>query len=263
MPLPAEIKQFSAQYFEDQAPMHRFFVPPETIEQNRVVITGIQARQVREVLRLSTEDHIVVLDNTGLEYRVKLVDINNDNVEGEVLESYTCPNEPAIRLTLYQALLKGNKFEFVLQKCTEIGVIGFVPIICDRCISSKPSDLRLERWERIIVEASEQSRRGRLPCLQPAVSFNRACNMADGLSLLPWEGESNIGIRKALRDWPSSNVMELRVFIGPEGGFSAQEVEYARDRGIVPITLGDRILRAETAGLVTAAALLYEYGELG
>ena len=137
---------------------------------NRVVITGTQAHQMREVLRLGTGDHIAVLDNTGLEYRVKLVDIKYGGVEGEVIESYPCPNEPDLRLTLYQALLKGNKFEFVLQKCTEIGISEFVPIICDRCISSRPSDLRFRRWERVIIEASEQSRRGRLPWLQPAVS---------------------------------------------------------------------------------------------
>ncbi len=152
----------------------------------------------------------------------------------------------------------------ILQKCTEMGVVGFVPIISEHCITSSPSRSRISRWERIIVEAAEQSGRGIIPRLNPAARFEEACAEADGFSLLPWEGEEDIGIRAALQAGSSADgAARLNIFVGAEGGFSTREVELARSKRLVPVTLGKHILRAETAGMVAIAAVLYEYGELG
>ena len=244
--------------------MHRFFIPPERIDQDRIIITERQAHQLKDVLRLKVGDRIIVLDDSGLEYQVRIVDIKSTATIVEVVERYPCPNEPKIKITLYQALLKGNKFDFTLQKCTEVGIVGFVPIVCQRCVIGNPSRSRINRWQRIIREAAEQSRRGRLPRLHPTVEFIEACEGAKGISLLPWEGEKLMGLKAALREWESdSDATSLNVFVGPEGGFTAQEIEFARRKGIVPISLGKRILRAETAGLVASTAILYEYGDLG
>jgi len=241
--------------------MHRFFIPPDWINDERVVIAGNQAHQIKDVLRLKVGDQITVLDNTGLEYRVSLVDITKGMATGKVLECRCCPNEPGVEIILYQAVLKGNKFDFVLQKCTEIGVAGFVPILCERCVAGSPSGTRIDRWHQIIIEAAEQSSRGKIPLLYPALDFRQACEDAKGFSLLPWEEEGNRGIKMAITDARDAN--RLNVFIGPEGGFTRGEVDFAGSRGIMPVTLGKRILRAETAGSVAAVAILYERDELG
>ena len=248
--------------------MHRFFIPPEWIDQEIVVIRGKLVHQIRNVLRLRGGDHIVVLDDTGWEYKAELARVSRDHVEGVIGEKRLAA-EPGTRITLYQAMLKSNKFEFILQKCTELGVSGFVPVICERCVAGRPRDKRVERWYNIIVEAAEQSRRGRLPTLEPALPFEKACQSAIGLSLLAWEREKASGLRSVLRSEiyrkriiSEKHYLSVNLFIGPEGGFSPLEVEFARDCGITPISLGGRVVRSETAGLVAATAIFYECGDL-
>jgi 16S rRNA (uracil1498-N3)-methyltransferase len=213
------------------------------------------------VLRLKKGDHIVVLDDTGWEYDVELSAISQERIEGKVTGKALASGEPRTRIILYQALLKGSSFELVLQKCTEIGVAGFVPVISGRCVAGEPAGSRITRWQDIILEAAQQSRRGRLPVLHDVVSFRGACDSVEGISFLPWEGEHEKGIRDVLLGISNSDsVPEINIFIGPEGGFSGEEVDYARSRGITPVSLGGRILKAETAGLVAGALTLYELG---
>jgi 16S rRNA (uracil1498-N3)-methyltransferase len=138
--------------------MHRFFIPPEWIDQEMVVIRGKLVHQIRNVLRLRGGDHIVLLDNTGWEYEAELAMVTRDQVKGVIFEKRPAA-EPGVRITLYQALPKRSKFEFILQKCTELGVSGFVPVICERCVADRPRDKRVERWHSIIVESAEQSLR--------------------------------------------------------------------------------------------------------
>ena len=246
--------------------MHRFFIPPEWIDGNRVVMRGRQVHQLRDVLRLGGGDRIAVLDGSGREYQVELEKVDRGSASG-IVTAVSTTAEPRTRITLYQALLKASRFEFIVQKCTELGVARFVPVLCQRCVVKGPdaaSERKLERWRRIIVEAAEQSGRGRLPVLEPAVTFEQACQSAAGFSLLPWEGEEGLGLRAALHgelargDGPLS----VSLFVGPEGGFEPSEVEFARSCGVIPVTLGSRVLRAETAGLVAASAILYECGDL-
>ena len=274
--------------------MHRFFIPSEWIDQDRVVIKGRQVHQLRDVLRLMGGDRIAVLDNTGLEYEVELERVDRGHASG-VVRGVSSVAEPRTGVTVYQALLKGSKFEFIIQKCTELGVAGFVPMLCERCAVQEingVSGSKLERWRRIIVEAAEQSGRGKLPVLEPVAPFEQACQSAVGLSLLPWEEEKTLGLRAALqgeinrqvsrgaalqrKGAPTEGIrangidllpeqedsLSVNLFIGPEGGFTHSEVELARGCGIVPVTLGSRVLRAETAGLVAASAVFYECGDL-
>jgi len=238
--------------------MHRFFIPPERIDKGNVSITGGQAHQMREVLRLKSGDRVVVLDNSGMEYQVELRDITRERVYGKVIEQGLCQNEPEIKITLYQTLLKHDKFELVLQKCTEVGVSRFVPIICERCVVDVPSQSRFDRWRKILTEAAEQSKRGKTPDLDQAIDLKQACEEVDGLSLMPWEQEAGDGIKSTIKKFVDEK--HVNIFIGPEGGFTPDEVEFARGKGIIPITLGKRILRAETAGVVTTSILMYEFG---
>jgi 16S rRNA (uracil1498-N3)-methyltransferase len=246
--------------------MHRFFVPPHSIKESRVALRGTIVHQIRDVLRMRPGDEIVLLDNSGFAHRVELVTIDRDAVRGRVIEKWKLETEPQARITLYQGLLKGQKFEWVLQKGTEIGVVAFVPMLTARCVVStvnEVSDARVERWERIIVEAAEQAGRAVLPHLASAVLFAHSCEQAGraGLALIPWEGERSRGLREALQGVPKSK--EIGLFIGPEGGFTEEEIAMAQERGVMPVSLGPRILRAETAGLVAASAILYELGDLG
>lgn len=243
--------------------MHRLFVLPEYIHGNRIVITDQQAHQLKQVLRFKRGDQLIVLDNTGREHLISVVNITNKQVVGEVVATRWNTNELGIKLVLYQALLKGDKFEMVLQKCTELGVNAFVPIICDRCVVGIPGHSKLNRWRKIIAEAAEQAGRGKLPHLHDVTNFGDACKQAEGKSLLPWEGEKVVGIRSVLKSVQREDLPGLNIFVGPEGGFSDEEVEFARSRGVIPVTLGKLMLRAETAGLVATSAVLYEYGELG
>lgn len=245
--------------------MHRFFVSPDQFEDDKVTITGPAVHHIQNVLRLGPGDRIVVLDNAGWEREVEIVEVGREQVVGRVLSKKLAAGEPRTKISLYQGVLKSRNFEFVLQKGTELGIVEFVPLISQRCVIAGLDDVNKKRgrWQRIIREAAQQSRRGRLPKLQSAMLFPQACERAKGtggLSLMPWEEEKRANPKLVLEkeDKPFS----INLFIGPEGGFTFDEVTLAQRYGIVPITLGPRILRAETAGLVATAAILYELGDL-
>jgi 16S rRNA (uracil1498-N3)-methyltransferase len=239
--------------------MQRFFVNKQCIDHESIILEGDIVHQIRNVLRLQSGERIVIFDNDGLEYTVILDKVEKDQVKGTICHTRQTV-EPDIKITLYQALLKSDHFEFVLQKCTEIGVSIFVPVVCERCVARKPSANKIQRWEKVIKEATEQSGRGILPVLKPAISFDNACHSLEGLSLIAGIGLDSIKLSHVLR----SNIPHstINMFIGPEGGFTFDEEESARQCGIQKITLGPRVLRAETASLVAATAIFYEYGEL-
>jgi 16S rRNA (uracil1498-N3)-methyltransferase len=253
--------------------MHRFFVPPSWIQGNGVTITGPQARQIAHILRMHPDDVVIVLDNSGWEIETRLISVEGQAVCGEVLRRRLASSEPRTKISLYQGVLRGRHFEFVLQKGTELGVVEFVPAITERCVVSDlvAVEKKRGRWEWIIQEAAEQCRRGRKPSLRPATLFPRACEEArqrGGLSLIPWEEEGHTSLRELLRDAPSGSTrgwppISVNLFVGPEGGFSRAEIELARRYNLTPVTLGPRTFRAETAGLVAATAILYELGDLG
>ena len=244
--------------------MHRFFLPEDRAIQDTVAISGSLAHRLHNVLRLGAGDRIVVLDNSGWEYEVELKAVHQDMAEGTVIGKALSAGEPACKITLYQALLKGSSFEVVLQKCTEIGVSSFVPVVCDRCVAVSPGSSRVDRWRKVILEAAQQSRRGKLALLHPAAQFQQACESAGGVSVLLWEGEESRGFKGVLRELLASGPPdEVNIFVGPEGGFTSEEVDIARGCGIAVAGMGHRILRAQTAGLVAAAIAFYELGEIG
>lgn len=243
--------------------MHRFFIPPEWITPEGVLLKYETARQIIQVLRLRSEQRIVVLDNFGMEYELELLEVGAREARARVVEKRPCGAEPRTTLTMYLGLTQREKFEWMLQKCTEIGAAQFVPVISSRSIvqDARDADKKLERWRTIVREAAEQSHRGRVPTVQPAVSFTQALKMpgADSLALMAWEGEHALGLRDALRQRGERGVA---LFIGPEGGYSGEEAEQAMTAGVSPISLGARVLRMETAAVVAAALTLYELGDM-
>ncbi len=244
--------------------MHRFFVSPEQLTGRHVHFDADQAHQMRRVLRLRPGDRVLVLDGRQWQYDVTLEEVRNVRAVGRLGERAAAAGEPAARLTLYQSLLRREKFEWVLQKGTELGVAAFVPVITRRSLVRDAEDVtpeKLLRWRRIMKEAAEQSGRGRLPELSLPLPFDAALAAAGRPAVIAWEGESVVNLREALGSRLSG--AEVALFVGPEGGYEPDEIAAAREAGVVPFTLGRRVLRTETAAIVGVALLLHELGEMG
>lgn len=246
--------------------MHRFFVTEENLRGKQVVFTGRQAHQIRNVLRMKSGDHVIVLDNTGCEYTVILTKVGRQNVVGEIVSKQQVQAEPRTQITLYQSLLAREKFEWVLQKCTEVGVTSFVPMVTERSIVRRTDAItshKLSRWRDIITEAAEQSGRGRIPQLDAPVDFvDAVCRLSDfDRCLISSPAATGSSIREILQTGGTEPVA-VALFIGPEGGFTDKEVQLAEANSIKPVSLGSRILRTETAAVVASAVILYEQGEL-
>lgn len=243
--------------------MHRFFISRDWIVMDAVTISGETAHQIGYVLRLKPGDRVTALDNSGWEFEIEITRLNKELVQGKIIGKQKGQGEPNVKITLYQALLKTDKFELVLQKSVELGATAFVPFISERCVVKKPSAGKIERWERIIKEAAEQSERSVLPVLHPVISFAEACQIANQPALLLWEEEKGVGLKQVLQNPPFKTATAISLFIGPEGGFPESEVESAKKHGIVTASLGVRVLRAETASLAAISAMMYEMGEMG
>lgn len=246
--------------------MHRFFLSPGSLAGNEISLPPEVTHQLARVLRLRRGDHIVVLDDSGWQAEAQLVHLTARSARARLLERTLVTTEPRLQVVLYQAVLKGEHFELVLQKCTEVGVGAFVPILAARCVVGHvPSEEspKLARWQRIVREAAEQSGRGRLPRLLPAMLLEHALGRAAAPAFIPWEEASGPPLREALRKALRHLPHTVSLFVGPEGGFTGDEVAMAQQHGVQPVTLGARILRAETAAIVTAALALYEAGDLG
>ncbi len=249
------------------ARLHRFFIPPEWISKPKITFSGQVAHQIKNVLRMRPGWQIEVLDNFGAEYVVMITTVERSWVEGEILAERVARGEPSLPITLYQGTLKAQKFEWVLQKGTELGITEFVPVISERSVLTdvEAVEQKMMRWERIIQEAAEQSGRGALPELRPAMMFSVACRRAkrvDGVRLLAWEEASTGESLRSVLMPQTKEPVRVSLFIGSEGGYSEKEAELARQYDIQWVWLGKRILRAETAGLAAATAILYHFGEM-
>jgi 16S rRNA (uracil1498-N3)-methyltransferase len=245
--------------------VHRFFLPPETLRADEVALPPDVAHQIARVLRLRRGDRILLLDDSGWQAEAELVEVSPQAARAHILTRTLATTEPRLQVVLYQAVLKGERFELILQKGTELGVGAFVPLLAARCVAGHVAEAnhpKQQRWQRIIREAAEQSGRGRLPRLLPAMLFEHAVARATAPAFIPWESVERPAfraqLRRALRQMPHT----VSLFIGPEGGFTPEEIALAQRHGVQPVTLGPRVMRAETAAIITAAMALYEAGDL-
>lgn len=238
--------------------MRRFFVPPENLLGEEVLLPGETSHHLGSVLRLGPGEEVLLLDGLGTLCRCRIETLSRRQGTARVLERWH-EEESAFPVRLVQALPKGDKLDLILQKGTELGVTAFVPVSAGRSIA-RPAEGRSERWERIVREAARQCRRPRLPIVAPPVPLTEAlADCTEDLRLMLWEKES-----RPLADiLPAAPPRNAAVLIGPEGGFSDQEAEAARGAGFVPVSIGPRILRTETAGFAVASILQYLYGDLG
>jgi 16S rRNA (uracil1498-N3)-methyltransferase len=234
--------------------MHRFFVPGPLAVGATVQIDTL-AQQLVQVLRMQAGDEIVLLDGSGLEYRSCLAHLDRRAAVAEILESAPCKAEPQGHLTLYQCSLKQDKFEWVLQKGTELGVSRFVPVISERSVVRPAAALlgKYPRWQAIVREAAEQCGRARVPQIAPPCTWQEAVAEAPGLRLLPWEGAQEASTLHAVLQKGLPGHTSISILIGPEGGITAPEAGMASAHGWQIVSLGARILRAETAALAAIA----------
>lgn len=253
-------------------PAGRFVVTETTLATGmEIELPAEIAHQARDVLRLRPGDTLTLLDGAGGEYAAEIVSLDRKRVAARLGERVAGRAEPPVRVVLCQGMLKAAKFEWILQKGTELGVAAFVPLLCERAVraAEEASDSKRRRWDRIIAEALEQCGGSVLPMAHPPTPLMHAlAGMPEGTAaLIPWEEERETSFDAALAQarerLGAQGIREVRLFIGPEGGFSAGEVALARRNGAIPVTLGPRILRAETAALVAATLALSALGGLG
>lgn len=243
--------------------MQRFFVPPEILDgQEEVLLPAEIAHHLGTVLRRPVGEEILLLDGSGTICRSRVTAIGRRSGAAQVLARWR-EEETALPITLLQVLPKGDKMELILQKGTELGISGFVPVLAGRNVPTPDAgrgEGRRQRWQRIIQEAARQSRRPLLPHLcAPLPLAASLAECREELRLLLWEGECQ-PIAAML---PCAPPRSAALLVGPEGGFAPEEVETARAAGFQPVRFGPRILRSETAGFAVASILQYLYGDLG
>ena len=245
--------------------MHRFFVQPENITGDEVVLRGTDVSHIRTVLRLKPGNRIQILDGLGSRYLVQLTEVKTREVRGRIESKEDFQTESPLVIQMGLALLKGNKFDPVLRKAVELGVCRVSPLKTDRCVMRVPrmeAEKKAARWQRIAREAARQSGRSRLPEVSPDIQtvedFCRESREAE-IKLVFWEEEE---VQKLSDVSPTSAPRSIAFLTGPEGGFSSEEIETARQYGFQSITLGPRILRAETVPIVVLSLLQNRWGDL-
>jgi len=251
--------------------MARFFIPTEQIFGNQVKIIGSDVNHVKNVLRLKVGDKIEIFDSFQKVYLCEIAQFNQAFIRGIILSEAKEETEPKIDLTLAQCLLKGKKMDFIVQKATELGANSIIPVISERSIPKIEDKVeqKISHWQKICKEAAEQSGRTKIPEVRSLIHFKDLIKTAENytLVLLPWEGEKEKSFKNVVADLcvgqnqggqrrpPLQNIL---LVIGPEGGFSLSEVEAAKARGFKTVSLGKRILRAETATLAALSNIFYE-----
>jgi len=245
--------------------MARFYVPHSNIEKGILKVEGDEVRHIRKVLRLGKGDALRVFNGSGKEYEGTIVEVGPFSVSIRVHQILSSRKEPVLEITLAQSLLKGEKMDFLVQKAVELGIKRIVPFVSSRSIPVLEVKKRLERqkrWEKIAIGASKQCGRNFIPKIDLPVSFLEMLESApkDSLRFILWEEEGK-GLKEILGR--SEGAKEIFFVVGPEGGLSQEEVEEARRSYFIPITLGQRILRSETASLSFLSIIQYEWGDMG
>ena len=203
-------------------------------------------------MRLTIGEKIILLDNSGWEFETKIKELNKKMATAAIISKHQNKNEPERDVWLFQSLIKQDKFEWVLQKCTEIGVSHFVPIISER---SEKKDLNFKRTNKIIKEAAEQSERGKLPTLQPVLKLEDFSPVNGQMLLIAFD-PSGLLVHNSKFIIPDSENTKIGIFVGPEGGWTEKELSWFKSLNVQVFNLGPRILRAETAAIVAATKLL-------
>ncbi|MCD8090815.1 MAG: 16S rRNA (uracil(1498)-N(3))-methyltransferase [Clostridiales bacterium] len=244
--------------------MPKFFTDKKLIGESALEIKGEEALHIAEVLRIRPGEEITVGDGEENDYICRTTAVKKASVMCDIIERKKNENEPGVKITLFQALPKGDKMDTVIQKCVEIGVTEIIPIDTkNSMVKVKDNeDKKLIRRNKIALSAAKQCGRGIIPKVRSTIPFKEAVDLAvsgfDG-ALIPYERERENSIKSFAKSFSGKS---LAVFIGSEGGFDESEINYALSKELSSVTMGKRILRTETAGLVASVIILYESGDL-
>lgn len=247
--------------------MHKFFVPRENFTQQSAKIVGDDVKHIYKVLRLNKGERVSINNCEGEEYLGEITEINKSEVQVNLIEKLKIDNESPVEIHLYQGLPKSGKMDLIVQKATELGVKTITPVIMQRVISKNELGeyKKVDRWNRIALEACKQSKRSIIPKINTPYDFKKMLSEVKHTDIVfvPYENEENFGIKKALSEVTKEKIKKVAIIIGPEGGFETDEIEELKSQGANIVTLGPRILRTETAGFVCASIIAYELGDLG
>lgn len=241
--------------------MHHFFVTPEQVQEDTIKITGSDVNHMKNVLRMKIGEQVQISDGNNRKFLCEIMSMASEEICLRIKEELRADTELPSRIYLFQGLPKSDKMELIVQKAVELGVFAVIPVATKRAVvklDDKKAGKKIERWNSIAESAAKQSGRSLVPEVMQVMSYKEALQYAKDLDvvLIPYELAEGMSETKTMIEniCPGQSV---GIFIGPEGGFEVEEVEYATLQGAKPITLGKRILRTETAGLTTLSILMY------
>ncbi len=223
---------------------------------------------MEKVLRLRPGDIVLAFDGSGLEYQVQLTENHERRLKGKIIGKEYIDREPLTAICLVQGIAKGDKMDNIVQKAVEVGVKAIYPLACRRSVvelDDRKAGKKVSRWQEIAWEACKQCRRNKVPQVNQIRELDEVLKIIGRRpAIMLYEGETKIGLKGLLQNEGDRFAgQEIFVLVGPEGGFSNEETQAARDHGVHLVTLGPRILRTETAGLVAASLILYHFNDLG
>lgn len=242
--------------------MYHFFVDPNQIEEERIVIKGSDVNHIKNVLRMKCGDELLVSNGIDTDYYCEIEDVLEDEIHLGILNKDCEGSELSTEFYLFQCLPKADKMELIIQKAVELGVKEIIPVASKRAIvklDEKKAQAKLKRWNAISESAAKQSRRVIIPKVKDVLSFKEAmeyCKTLD-MSIIPYENYKDMTSTREVLEKVREG-MKVGIFIGPEGGFDETEIEQAIDNNIERISLGKRILRTETAGLCILSVLMFK-----
>lgn len=243
--------------------MYQFFVEPDQISEQTVLILGNDVNHIKNVLRMKPGEEISVSNGLdGIEYQCRISRLEEDRIVCDLLQVEEDDAELPARVHLYQGLPKADKMELIVQKAVELGVYEIIPVETKRCVvklDQKKAQSKIARWQAIAEAAAKQSKRGIIPRVSPLLTYREAIKQAAAMDvkMIPYEHAEGMAATKEILSGLEPG-QDIAVFIGPEGGFEEEEVSKALAEGIVPVTLGKRILRTETAGFTVMAWIMYQ-----
>ncbi len=241
--------------------MSRFFVSPELVRGNNIMLSGKEAHHILDVMRLKELDKVVTFDGTGREYIGFVKEVRRKSLTIEIVETRTPLNKGASRITLIQAIPKKDKMDYIVEKATELGAYSIMPSITKRTIPDWDEGKKItsqERWQRIAQEAAKQCGRLDVPEVKALRGLESVLSDVGeyDLKLLAALSDEAVSLKEALGDFKGGMVA---IAIGPEGDFTAEEVKKAQDAGFKLINLGPRVLKSDTAGIAVLSILNYEF----
>lgn len=240
--------------------MPHFYVNPANISNGSFLLEDEQAHYVSTVRRFKAGDEIMIFDGLGNSYKAKIVSASKNSISGNILSSSY--KMPAFKINLFTAIPKGDRFEWLIEKAGEIGISKIMPINTKRSAGFSFSKNKMERFAKISVAASSQCGRNDIMEITEPVDFRQACEKAAVMSgftnIMPWESEkSEVPLSGIIK---GNDISGANIFIGPEGGFENEEAEFAKSLNIKTVSLGENILRVETAAIVAAVLVLNSLG---